>query len=136
VALQFSTAVRNAIVNVIETTIGASAVLQIRSGAQAANCAAAPAGTLLAEIQLDADWLAAAAAGAAAFQTLPDSDASADNAGTAAHFELYDSTKATCHMQGTVTASGGGGDMTITNTSIALAQPVSFDSATITAPGA
>jgi hypothetical protein len=40
-AVQLSTAVRNARLDVIESTIGTSAVLRIRSGSVPANCAAA-----------------------------------------------------------------------------------------------
>ena len=42
--VQLSTAVRNARLDAIETAIGASAILRIRSGAVPANCAAADAG--------------------------------------------------------------------------------------------
>ena len=46
--VQLSVAVRNARLDAIETTIAASAVLKIRSGAQPANCAAADTGTVAA----------------------------------------------------------------------------------------
>jgi hypothetical protein len=59
-------------------------------------------------------------------------DASADNTGTAAHFRIYDSGGSTCHIQGTVTATGGGGDMTLDNTSIAAAQSVTINTFTLT----
>ncbi len=135
-ALQFSTALRNAMLDAIETIGGTSVILEIRSGSQPANCAAASTGTLLASITLDADWAAAAASGAKAFQTLPDSDTSADGTGTAAHFRLFKSDTTTCFMQGSVTATSGGGDLEIDNTSIASGQQVDLDSWTITAPGA
>lgn len=134
--LQFSTAVRNAWLNNMESTIGVSAVLQIFSGAPPANAAAADSGTLLAEIQLDSDWLAAAGSGAASVQAVPVSDLNANAAGTAGHFRLKESTKTTTHLQGTVTVTGGGGDMTIDNTAIALNQQVDLTSWTFTAPGA
>ena len=54
-AVQFSTAVRNAWLDTTESTIGTSPKLQIRTGAQPANCAAAATGTLLAEITCPAD---------------------------------------------------------------------------------
>lgn len=135
-ALQFSTTLRNAWLDQIETTVGTSPILYIRTGAAPANCAAADTGTLLAQITLDADWAAAAASGSKAFQGLPDGDASADNAGTAAHFRLKDSTGTTTHMQGSVTATGGGGDLEIDNAVIAAGQQVNLTSWTITAPGA
>lgn len=135
-ALQFSTEVRNAILDQIETTVGASPILRIRTGSAPANCAAADTGTLLAEITLDADWAAAASSGSKAVQTLPDSDASANNTGTAAHFRLFKSDGTTCVMQGTVTATSGGGDLEIDNTSINSGQQVDLTSWTLTAPGA
>lgn len=59
-------------------------------------------------------------------------DASADAAGTAGHFRLYASDGTTAHMQGTVTATGGGGDMTVDNTSFAAAQSFTVTSFTLT----
>ena len=44
-ALQYSTAVRNAQLDQVETTIGVSAVLKIRTGAAPATCATADSGT-------------------------------------------------------------------------------------------
>ena len=120
-AIQLSTAVRNARLDAIETTVGTSAVLRIRSGSVPANCAAADAGTVLATVNCPSDWMAAAASGS---KQLSGSwvDSSADATGTAAHFRLYDSTGATCHVQGTVTATGGGGDMTVDSTSFTSGQ--------------
>ena len=54
-ALQYSTAVRNARLDVVESTIGTSAVLKIRTGAAPANCAAADSGTVLATVNLPSD---------------------------------------------------------------------------------
>jgi hypothetical protein len=63
-------------------------------------------------------------------------DTSADATGTAAHFRIYDSTGVTCHAQGTITATGGGGDMTLDNTSIAVSQTVTVTSFSLTAGNA
>jgi hypothetical protein len=60
-------------------------------------------------------------------------DTSADNTGTAGHFRIYDSGGTTCHIQGTVTATGGGGDMTLDNVSISSAQDVVVTAFTLTA---
>ena len=59
-------------------------------------------------------------------------DASADAAGSAAHFEILASDNTTRHMQGTVTATGGGGDMTVDNVVFAAAQAFSVTSFTLT----
>ena len=65
-ALQFSVTVRNARLDAVETAIGASAVLKIRSGAAPANCATADSGTVLATCSLPSDWMAAASSGSKA----------------------------------------------------------------------
>ncbi len=130
-AFQLSVAVRNARLDAIETAIGASAVLKIRTGAAPANCAAADAGTVLATLALPADWMAGASGGTKALAGTWQ-DASADAAGTAAHFRLYASDGTTCHAQGTVTATGGGGDMTVDNTNFAAGQSFSVSSFTLT----
>jgi len=119
--LQYSVTVRNARLDVVESTIGVSAILKIRTGAAPANCAAADSGTVLATVTLPSDWMAAASSGVKAKSGTWE-DTSADAAGTAAHFRIYDSGSTTCHIQGTVTATGGGGDMTVDNTSFAAGQ--------------
>lgn len=129
-ALQYSGAVRNARLDAIETTVGASPILRIRTGAAPANCAAVDTGTVLATMTLPADWMAAASAGSKAMLGTW-TDASADAAGTAGHVRFYDSTGTTCHIQGTVTITGGGGDITLDNTNIAAGQSVSITSFTL-----
>lgn len=131
-ALQHSVAVRNAKLDAVETQIGVSAVLKIRTGAQPANCAAADSGTVLATLTLPSDWMAAASGGTKALLGTWQ-DASADAAGTAGHFRIYASDGTTCGMQGSVTATGGGGDMTVDNAVFALAQVFNVTAFTLTA---
>lgn len=131
-ALQYSTAVRNARLDVVESTIGTSAVLKIRTGSVPATCATADSGTVLATCTLPSDWMAAASGGTKSLSGTWQ-DTSADATGTAAHFRIYDSTGTTCGIQGTVTATGGGGDMTVDNVSFAAAQAFTVTSFTITA---
>lgn len=130
-ALQLSTTVRNARLDQLETTISTAPILRIRTGAAPADCATADSGTVLAEMTLPSDWMAAASSGSKA-KSGTWSDASANATGTAAHFRIYDSGGSTCHIQGTVTATGGGGDLTLDNTSIASAQVVTITSFTLT----
>lgn len=130
-ALQFSTTVRNARLDAIESTIGVSAVLKIRTGAAPADCAQADSGTVLATLNLPSDWMAAASGGTKA-KSGTWQDASADAAGTAAHFRLYASDGTTVHAQGTVTATGGGGDLTVDNVVFAAGQSFTITSFTIT----
>lgn len=130
-AIQLSTSVRNARLDSLETAIGTSAVLKIRTGAAPANCGAADSGTVLATLNLPSDWMAAASGGSKSLSGTWE-DLSADNTGTAAHFRLYASDGTTCHLQGTVTATGGGGDMTVDNTSFASGQQFTVTSFTLT----
>lgn len=131
-ALQYSTAVRNAELDALETAIGTAAVLKIRTGAAPANVATADSGTVLATMTLPSDWLAAASSGSKA-KSGTWQDTLADATGTAAHFRIYASDGTTAHIQGTVTATGGGGDLTLDNTSIASGQSVTISSFSITA---
>lgn len=135
-ALQFSVAVRNASLDAFETTTGASAILEIRTNSPPANCAAADTGTLLASCALPSDWMNAASGGTKTKSASAWEDTSANNTGTAAHFRIKDSGGTTCHAQGTVTASGGGGDMEVDNTSFASGQAFSVTTFTLTAGNA
>lgn len=134
-AFQFSTASRNAWLDAIEVAIGTGAILKIRSGSVPATVATADAGTVLATLTLPSDWLSAAASGVKSKSGTWE-DASADASGTAAHFRVYASDGTTAHIQGTVTATGGGGDMTLDNVSIAAAQQVTITAFALTAGGA
>lgn len=134
-ALQESVTVRNARLDAIETAIGTSAVLKIRTGSVPATCATADAGTVLATLTLPSDWMAAASSGSKAKSGTWE-DTSADNTGTAEHWRLYASDGTTCHMQGTVTATGGGGDMTVDNTSFAAGQSFTVTTFSLTAGNA
>jgi hypothetical protein len=132
-AFQFSVAARNAALDAIETAAGTAPTLTIRTGSAPADCATANSGTVLVTINLPSDWLGAASGGA---KTLLGTwqDTAADATGTAAHFRINQG--ATCHLQGTVTATGGGGDMTLDNVSIATGQQVTITAFTLTAGGA
>lgn len=126
-----STGVRNARLDAIEATIGTSAILRIRSGAAPASCATADSGTVLASATLPSDWLAAASGGSKSKAGTWE-DTSADNTGTAGHFRIYDSGGSTCHLQGTVTLTAGGGDMTVDNTSFVAGQAFTVTGFTVT----
>lgn len=120
--MQLSVAVRNAQLDVFETTVGTTPKLQILTGSLPANCAAADGGTVLVEMTLPSDWMAAASSGSKAKSGTWSGTAVA--AGTAAHYRILDSAGTTCHQQGTVTITAGGGDMIIDNTNIAIGQTV------------
>lgn len=130
-ALQLSTTVRNARLDTIESTIGTTPILRIRTGAAPADCATADSGTVLATLTLPSDWMAAASGGSKALAGTWQ-DTSADATGTAAHFRIYDSGGSTCHIQGTITATSGGGDMELDNTSLASGQQFTVTTFTLT----
>ena len=130
--MQLAVATRNAMLDAIEVEAGVSAILKIRTGAQPADCAAADSGSVLATLALPSDWMAAASGGSKA-KAGTWSDASADATGTAGHFRLYKTDGTTCIAQGTVTATGGGGDLTLDNVSLAAAQVVTITAFTLTA---
>jgi hypothetical protein len=121
--VQLSIPVRNARLDATETAIGTSPLLKIRTGSAPANCAAADAGTVLATLTLPSDWMSNASGGSKALLGTWE-DTSADATGIAAHFRIYDSTGTTCHIQGTVTITSGGGDLTLDNVNLAVGQDV------------
>lgn len=126
--IQLSASVRNAMLDAIETAIGTSAVIKLRTGAQPADTSQADSGTVVATISLASDWMAAASSGSKSFSSTPLEDSSADNSGTLAHYRVYASDGTTCHMQGTITATGGGGDMTVDNTVVVAGQDIKITS--------
>jgi hypothetical protein len=132
-AYQYSVTVRNAMIDAIESTIGASPTMELRTGAPPATCATADSGTVLATLPLPADWMGAAAAGAKALAGSWQ-DAAADATGTFGHFRIKQG--ATTHWQGTVSGPGGGGDIVMDSATVTLGQQVSMLSMALTAGGA
>lgn len=133
-ATQYSTAVRNASNDQIETTVGTAPLLKGFTGSAPSNCAAAATGTALWSFALPSDWLTASSAGVKSLNGTWTGTAS--GTGTAGYFRITDSAGTTCHVQGTLTATGGGGDMTLDNTSIASGQTVTISTFTLTFSGA
>ena len=136
-ALQFSVTVRNAQLDAIETATGTDAVLKIydlTAGAPA-NCAAAITATTLVTMTLPTDYMAGASSGSKA-KSGTWQDTVADDTGTADFFRLFASDGTTCHAQGTVTITAGGGDMTLDSVSITAGQQVTITTFTLTAGNA
>ena len=133
-ALNYSTTLRNAQLDAVETTVGTSAKLYIRTGAKPTACADADSGSLLATLDLPSDWMAAASSGSKAKNGTWTGTGS--GAGTAGHFRIKDSGGTTCHLQGSITATSGGGDMELDNTVIAVSQAITISTFTLTAGNA
>jgi hypothetical protein len=123
-SVQFSVAVRNARLDAIETAIGTAPILRILTGSKPATCADSQTGTLLVEMTLPSDWLAAASSGVKAKSGTWE-DPSANAGGTAGYFRILDSSGTTCHMQGNCTDLAGAGPLKLTSVVVVSAEPVS-----------
>lgn len=130
---QIADAIANAMLDAYETAIGASPRLRLRTGAAPANLAAAATGTVLADMTLPADFMASAAARSKAFSGTWE-DPAADANGTVGHYEIVKADNVTRVEQGSVTATGGGGDMTIDNVVVATGQKITITGFTKSMP--
>lgn len=108
-----SVACRNAMLNAIVATIGASPVIQIRTGS-APTVESEDTGSLLASFALGSTWAAAAQSGSVQLTGLPITT-QALASGTASHFRLKAS-NGTTHASGTVTRPDEGGDVELDTT--------------------
>lgn len=132
-SFQISDTVANAMLDSIETTLGTAPLLRLYSGAEPALCSTARSGTKLVEMTLPSDWMANASGRSKAKSgTWSASGLAGAGAGTnAGYYSIMDSTGTTCHLQGNVTATGGGGDMTLDNINIAQNQVVTVTGYTL-----
>jgi hypothetical protein len=133
--LQYSVTLRNNQLDAIATTGAGTAKMEILTGALPADCAAARTGTVLATLTLPATWMGAASGGSAVKAGTWE-DTSADAAGSAGYFTLYKNDGTTVVAQGDVTATGGGGAMTLDNIVFAAAQNFTVTGFTVTAGNA
>jgi len=132
--LTLTTALRNGMCDLIVDSLDAGAgagTIQIRSGTRPADPATTATGTLLATVTCIDPAFGAASSGAA---TLADpTSVTAVATGTATWFRALDSTGAAC-FDGSVTATGGGGDLTLGTVSITSGLAVDLTGGTITVP--
>ncbi len=112
-----------------DTLFPAGSILEIRTGAPA-GAENAAGGSLACSITLPATPWAAASAGSKAKQGTWSGTAET-GAFTAAHYRLKNAAD-THREEGTITATGGGGDMTLDNVSIATGQTVTVSTFTRT----
>lgn len=130
-SLSWKTTTANSVLdNLYDTLFGASPLLEIRSGAAAGPDNAAG-GTLGVSIAAPATAFAAAASKSKAKTGSWTGTGAA--AITAAHYRFKNAGD-TVREEGTVTATGGGGDATLDNTSIAIGQTVTANTFTRTLP--
>ena len=125
-ALAYSTAIRNAMVDAVTAAAGGSALLRIYDGVRPATGGAAT--TLLAELTCNATFAPSGSVGVLTLNAITQ-DSSANATGTATWFRIVTSAAAFC-VDGNVGTSGS--DLNLTTTSIVATQPVSVTSFTIT----
>lgn len=132
-SVQYSDQVRNAQLDAITDTIGGTPMLRFYSGSKPASCAVGATGTLLLEMTLPSTWMEAAAAGVKSKSgTWTGLGLSGAGAGTnAGYWRIY--AGSVCHMQGTITATGGGGDMTAKSVSMVQNQRQTINTFSLTA---
>lgn len=134
--MQYSTTYRNTTqLDGFATLMGASPHLFIATGSPPANCAASDSGTTLVDITCPSTPFAAASGGSMAKSGTWQGTASAGSPSNAGHFR-FKTSGGTCHAQGTITATSGGGDMEFDNISIATGQQVTINTFTLSAGGA
>lgn len=132
-ATQYSVAARNANMTQLIASIGINAQIIIYSGAVPANVGTAPTGVLLVQFAGNATAFGAAASAVLTASAVASVNATA--AGVAGYYRINTSAGVAV-TQGTITGTGGGGDMVLTNTNIAAAQTCNFTGLSITASGA
>ena len=140
--LSINTAARNAAVDAIRVLPDAGAaagVLRIYSGAKPATPATTATGTLLAAITLNKPSFGAGAVGVSTIITTPTISGVAAATGTAGYYRILTSTEAGSTglgvIDGVVTATGGGGDLTLDTVSIVSGVTVTCTGGTLTMPG-
>jgi hypothetical protein len=110
----------------------AAGYIEIRTGAQPASVATAASGTLLGTLALSDPAFGAAAAGSADANAIT-GDSSADATGTAGWFRAYDSNDVAV-IDGSITATGGGGDLELDDVSIVAGGTINVTGWTVSQP--
>jgi len=129
--LRYNATLRTARATAIATEAGTGAQIKLYTGVvNAAGVGTAPAGTLLGTLTV-AGAFGVGSGGVLTFGTVT-SDTSADAGGTAGCFRVVKADGTTGVLDGTVTATGGGGDMTLNTTTVTAGGTIAISSGTIT----
>jgi hypothetical protein len=135
-ATRIPEATRSAGLNAVTALLNggsAAGYVEIRTGTQPADPDDSASGTLLATITLNDPAFGAASAGVATADVSPALTAAAVATGTAAWFRGYDSNDVPV-IDGSATATGGGGDCQLNTTALVAAVDVTITAWTITFP--
>lgn len=128
-ALTVTVAASDAMGEALVTAIGATATIQIRSGSKPATPETAASGTLLATVAISGSF---ASAGGVLTSANPAAVTIAAT-GTAGYFRLLTS-GATAILDGTVTATGGGGDIELATVALSSGASLDLGVPTLTVP--
>ncbi len=128
-ALTVAAASAQAMGAALATNIGASATIKIYSGSKPATPETTASGTLLATVNISGSFTSS---GGVLTSADPAAVAPAAS-GTAGYFRVATSA-GTAVVDGTVTATGGGGDMTLGSTTITTGVNVDLGVPTLTVP--
>ena len=131
--LRLSDSVRNAKVDaaVDKLDVGGAGSIKIYTGSQPATPATAASGTLLATVTLPNPAFGSSSGGSASMNDPASVNASAT--GTAGWARFADGAGAVC-FDGDVTATGGGGVVTLSSTSLTSGAPVDITGGTYSQP--
>lgn len=131
--ISLATARRNAACDGI-TARANSGYLRIYAGSVPANAnASLGAATLLGTCGFGATAFGAASGGTATANAISN-DSAADATGTATFFRVFESDGTTVVLQGSVSASGGGGDLILTPADVVAGVQIAITSITLTVP--
>jgi hypothetical protein len=135
-AIRLPTASRNAAADAVVDRIdggSGAGTIQIRTGTQPASANDAASGTLLATFTLADPAFGAAATGTATLDADPVLTTTGVAAGDAGWFRVLDSDSATVY-DGSITATGGGGDLTMATIAVSVGLEVRITGGTYTQP--
>lgn len=135
-AISISTAARNAAVApvaaLVDADVGPGSV-QIRTGAKPAAVSDPATGTLLATLTLADPAFTGPVAGVMTLDATPVLTTSGVAVGNAGWFRMFDNS-GDAVMDGTVTATAGGGDLELNTVSISIGLTVEITAGTLTMP--
>lgn len=136
--IRLPVASRNAAADTVADLIDAGAgsgLVRVYSGSQPASADLAATGTLLATFALNDPAFGSAATGTATLIVAPALTTTGLAAGDAGWFRILDSTAGTV-LDGSVTATGGGGNLIMSTITVSVGLTLQLTAGTITMPAA
>jgi len=123
--MQMGELMRNARANALRSTPGTNPHFHAYTGSPPATCADTATGTEMYNFSLYTSWLNYASGGATGLTGSVTGHAIA--AGDLGYWRLTNSPGTVCHLQGTFSLSGGGGDIIVDDLTRAVGQNLVFD---------